>query len=376
MLVVVLFCSSCSNAQNEIVIEDDTPNYIWPQEMRSDETMETELTDSVSTEYDRGIEIVYNMPENIHIYTIPETVSFAEIGQMEFFVYVSYERVNVTEPLRSDYWRKDAFIGADVNRIDVGCNIYKTINAFYMKEVKMPDGVYYGSDYKNTTNASIRRLFAERRVFDISPDGEYVICVSRNYPSSFSETDFMYELFQGEKLIDSGIDYNMLLKRIAPIWSKKELTGVYKAYYDDGIEYEVSYGDISLAHLFISGRADVVYFDHEKLYFIISNLDVLDGFFCIRYGETEAELLFLTHVGGSVSPDGKYFVIETLSPYGRGKVEDEPDGYYIRNIETAKTAFIPTGTHGADLYVHDTWVSKDGLYSLYHKLKNRKITDN
>ena len=375
MLVVVLFCSSCSNAQHEIVIEDDMSNYIRPQETRSNDTVETEPTDSVSIEYNRGIGIVYNMPEDIPIYIRPETVSFVEIGKMEYFVYVSYERLNLTEPLMPDYWRKDAFIGADVNKIDVGCYIYETINTFYMKEVEMPDGVYYGSNYKNTTNASIRRLFAERHVFDISPDGEYVLCVSRNYPSRFSETDFLYELFHGEKLVDSDIDYNMLLKRIAPIWSKKELTGVYKVNNADCIEFEVSDGEISLAHLFINGPAEVVYYDHEKLFFIIFNAYVLDCFFCIRYGETEAELLFLT-TGGSISPDGKYYVTSSFDPYELGKDEDELDGYYIRNIETTKTAFIPTGTNGADLYVNDTWVSKDGLYSLYNKLKNRKITDN
>ena len=373
MLVVVLICSSCLNAKQEIVIEDDTPNYIKSQETRSIETVEIEPTGSVSAQCDKGMEIIYDMPDDIPIYIKPETVDFTEIGQMEYFAMVIYERLNPSEPYLPDYWRKEAFIGADTNSIDKGCAIYETINAFYKKKVEKPDGVY-DSDQKITTNASIMRVFTERSVLNISTDGEYVLCQTPDYSAGKYYMNWICELFHEDELVDSDMDYDALLRRIDHIWNKQELTGVYKIKNNDRTEFEVSDGQISLARLFFEGNVNVEYYDREKLFFRVFNSEAMDGFFCIKYGETEAELLFLT-TGGSVSPDGKYYITTTQSPYELEKVADELDGYYIMNIENAKVAFIPTGTYRAELYTTDTWVSKDGLYSLYDKLLDRKIAD-
>jgi len=373
VLVVVLGCSSCSNNKQDVIIIEDTLNNTRLQETRSNDAMETEPTSSVSMQDDICVEIIYIMPEDTPKYIKPETVEFAEIGQMEYFTKVSYERLNPSEPMMPDYWWKDSFIGADIYNIDEGFTIYEAINAFYIKEVEMPDGEYYGSYAKNTTNSSIKRKLSERSVLSVSTDGKYVLCQTPDYSSGKFKT--ICEIFHEEKIVDSDTDFDALLRRIDNIWNKQELTGVYKVKDNNSSEFEVLDGQESLAHFFFKKRVDVIYYDREKLYFTVYNYDDLDGFFSIKYGEAEAELLFLT-IGGSISPDGKYYITTTRSPYDLEKEADEVDGYYIRNIETAKTAFVPTGTNGAELYTSDTWVSKDCLYSLYKKLKNRRIADN
>jgi hypothetical protein len=119
-------------------------------------------------------------------------------------------------------------------------------------------------------------------------------------------------------------------------------------------------------NIFIQGRVTPLFFNHEKMIFREGDTSMFP-YYLLEFDLEEIDFLFFAP-HGTISPDGKYFAHNSSYKWGNNPIEDEKDGFYIKNIETGKTAFIPIplqeGYEGTIDMSVTYWVSVSGINDL------------
>ncbi|GEM_PF-6526590 len=313
-----------------------------------------------------------------------------------------------------------AFLGEGIYSLNEGREFYNQINNIYTKSYPVfePDSLPRGAE----TTEKFNKYFFERRVIQISEDGQRVLCFSyqdneENRAVYWAEWNTVYEVFEGDVLIysykqnkgfsadkrfmsvpslrgclfvseDNGIIFNQFDNKTE---TKLPIDMMSKIIFNSNeyismppVKNQTDLNSYELYSLFDGSL--ITTFECDNKYSLLQLLenrialvtepantvddewDESDAFFMNAYliniDGTENICLGTVIFDPVLSPDGNYLAYRGPVWYDidmEPYYSQVPTGYYIKNLATNETIFYPTDS---EEYRIIGWAKKEGINNL------------